>query len=120
MPKEDYSYNLRDWIGHSATDTDFRSSVELIDQIFEYDIREMQAERISNKLSGEVEGFYDEKENGQLEKEGFFFVAGFDDKGIPILPSDANRVVDSKAVRLGKGQKRGVKKKLYGERNIFV
>ncbi|MEA3445958.1 MAG: UPF0236 family protein, partial [Bacteroidota bacterium] len=28
MPKERYSYNIQDWIGYSATDTDFRSSVE--------------------------------------------------------------------------------------------
>ena len=110
MPKEEYSYNLQNWIGHSATDTDFRSSVELINQIFEYNIKEMQAERISNKLSEEVEVFYNEQENIPAEKEGVFFAGGFDDKGVPILPADANRKVDSNGVRLGKGQKRGTKK----------
>jgi len=44
MPKEEYSYNLQDWISLSATDTDFRSSVELINRILGYEIKEMQAE----------------------------------------------------------------------------
>jgi len=58
MPKEEYSYNLQDWIGLSATDMDFRSSVGIINRIFGHDIKEIQAERISNKLSEEVEIFY--------------------------------------------------------------
>lgn len=109
MPKEKYSYNLQDWIGYSATDTDFRSSVELLNKIFGYSIKEMQSERISNELSEEVEVFYEEK-TVFSEKEGHYFAAGFDDKGVPILPSDAGREVDSNGVRLGKGQKNGVKK----------
>ena len=109
MPKEEYSYNLQDWIGYSTTDTDFRSSVELINRILGHNILEMQAERISNKLSEEVEVFYEE---GAIlpQEEGSFFAAGFDDKGVPILPAEVNREIDSSGVRLGKGQKKGVKK----------
>jgi hypothetical protein len=109
MPKEEYSYNLQDWIGYSATDTDFRSSVELINRILGHNILEMQAERISNKLSEEVEVFYEE-EALLPQEEGSFFAAGFDDKGVPILPAEVNREIDSGGVRLGKGQKKGVKK----------
>lgn len=109
MPKGKYSYNLQDWIGYSATDTDFRSSVELLNKIFCYSIKEMQSERISNELSEEVEVFYEEK-TVSPENEGHYFAAGFDDKGVPILPIDAGREVDSNGVRLGKGQKNGVKK----------
>lgn len=69
----------------------------------------MQAERISNKLSEEVEVFYEEEATLPRE-EGIFFAAGFDDKGVPILPAEVNRETDSSGVRLGKGQKRGVKK----------
>ncbi|MEA2077778.1 MAG: ISKra4 family transposase [Candidatus Marinimicrobia bacterium] len=110
IPKEKYSYNLQDWIGYSATDTDFRSSVELINRIFEHNILEMQSERIANLLSAEVENFYESTTILPKEKEGNFYAAGFDDKGVPILPSDAGRESDSNGVRLGKGQKRGVKK----------
>ena len=109
IQKEEYSYNLQNWIGYSATDMDYRSSVELINRIFGQNILEMQSERISNKLSEEVEVFYEEEPILPLE-EGIFFAAGFDDKGIPILPSEVNREADSNGVRLGKGQKRGVKK----------
>ena len=105
IPKEEYSYNLQDWIGLSATDMDFRSSVELINRILGHEIKEMQAERIVNKLSEEVEVFY-EIENKLQKEEGIFFAAGFDDKGIPILPTEVNREVDSSGVRLGKGQKK--------------
>lgn len=109
MPKEEYSYNLQDWIGYSTTDTDFRSSVELINRILGHNILEMQAERISNKLSEEVEVFYEE-EAILPQEEGSFFAAGFDDKGVPILPAEVNREIDSGGARLGKGQKKGVKK----------
>ena len=85
---------------------DFRSSVELINRILGHEIKEMQAERIVNKLSEEVEVFY-ETENKLQKEEGIFFAAGFDDKGIPILPTEVNREVDSSGVRLGKGQKNG-------------
>ena len=110
LPREEYSYNLQDWIGYSATDTDFRSSIELINKIFDYDIKEMQAERISNKLSEEVDEFYNENQNSPIEEEGAFFAGGFDDKGVHILPWDAGRKVEGNGVRLGKGQKKGIKK----------
>jgi len=110
MPKEEYSYNLQDWIGLSATDMDFRSSVGIINRIFGHDIKEIQAERISNKLSEEVEIFYKQETHLNKEEEGSFFAAGFDDKGVPILPAEVNRVADSSGMRLGKGQKKGVKK----------
>ena len=109
LPKGLYSYVLQDWIGFDATEKDYRSSVELINRILKQNISGMQAERISNELSEEVENFYEESAN-ILTTERCYFAAGFDDKGIPILPSEVNRAVDSSGVRLGKGQKNGVKK----------
>jgi len=47
----------------------------------------------------EVDGFHATKENAPSEKEEVFFAGGFDDKGVPILPTDAHRGVDSKTVR---------------------
>jgi hypothetical protein len=109
LPKGEYSYALQDWIGLSATETDFRSSVALVNRIFGHGISAMQSERMANELSGSVDEFYEEKEVGDKE-EGECFAVGFDDKGIPIRASDTDRDVDSNGVRLGKGQKKGVKK----------
>lgn len=112
MPKSKYSYNLQDWIGYNASETDFRSSVKLINRIMGHNFSEMQAQRITNKLSEPVEEFYEKEEFSEQDnnEEGEYFAAGFDDKGIPILPSEVNREVDSSGERLGKGQKNGVKK----------
>lgn len=112
MPEGKYSYTLQDWIGYGASDTDFRSSVKLLNRILGQDFSEMQAQRITNKLSEPVEEFYEKEEFSEQDKkeEGAYFAAGFDDKGIPILPSEVNREVDSSGERLGKGQKNGVKK----------
>lgn len=115
MPKGKYSYILQDWIGYSASDTDFRSSVELLNRILSQNFSEMQSQRIANNLSEQVEEFYENEpvnllKDKEEEKEGEYFAAGFDDKGIPILPSEVNRSLDSSGERLGKGQKNGVKK----------
>ena len=104
-----FSYRIQDWVGFGASDQDFRSSVSLLNRIFLYDLKGMQAERIADKSSSEVDNFYDHCEFAE-KKEGEIFAVGFDDKGVPIKASDVDREQDSKAVRLGKGQKRGVKK----------
>ena len=104
-----FSYCIEDWVGLGASEQDFRSSVSLLNRIFSYDLKGMQSERIADKSSAEVDNFYKHAEFEE-KKEGEIFAVGFDDKGVPIKASDINRVQDSKAVRLGKGQKRGVKK----------
>ena len=104
-----FSYRIQDWVGFGASDQDFRTSVSLLNRIFSYDLKGMQAERIADKSSEEVDNFYEHAEFEE-KKEGEIFAVGFDDKGVPIKASDINREQDSKAVRLGKGQKRGVKK----------
>ena len=104
-----FSYRLQDWVSFGASDQDFRSSVSLLNRIFSYDLSGMQAERLTNISSQEVDNFYEQAEFKE-KKEGEFFAVGFDDKGVPIKASDIDRTQDSTAVRLGKGQKKGVKK----------
>ncbi len=105
-----YSYRLHDWIGLGASDQDFRSSIELLNRIFSYNLQGMQSERIAFNSSIEVDNFYNESISKNKNEEGKCFAVGFDDKGIPIKSSEIDIEHDSKAVRLGKGQKRGVKK----------
>ncbi len=105
-----YSYRLQDWIGFGASDQDFRCSVELLNRIFAYNFSGMQSERIACANAIEVDNFYETTETKKETEEGEYFAVGFDDKGVPIKASDIDREQDSKIVRLGKGQKRGVKK----------
>ncbi len=105
-----YSYRLQDWIGLGASYQDFRSSIELLNRIFSYNLQGMQAERIASKSSIEVDNFYYESEAKNIRGEGKYLAVGFDDKGVPIKASEIDREQESKAIRLGKGQKRGIKK----------
>ncbi len=104
-----FSYRIQDWVSFGASDQDFRSSVSLLNRIFSYDLSGMQSERIASISSRKVDDFY-EYAKFEEKTEGQIFAVGFDDKGVPIKGSDINREQDSKAVRLGKGQKKGVKK----------
>ncbi len=79
-----YSYRLQDWIGLGASDQDFRSSVELLNRIFAYDISGMQSERIACANAIEVDNFYEESEAKKETEEGKYFAVGFDDKGGPV------------------------------------
>jgi hypothetical protein len=111
IENQKYSFVLQNWIGFNSSDTDYRSSVELINRIMGYDFHAMQSHRITNSLSEFVEDYYqDSTLQTQSREEGGYFAVGFDDKGVPIKASEQGKEVQSNAVRLGKGQKRDVKK----------
>jgi len=104
-----FSYTLQDWIGKSATDNTFEESVSDVNRILGMDLAGMQSERITDKMSEDVGAFYDQKVYS-MQKEGKFFAAGFDDKGVPIRAGSLGRKAESNGVRLSKGQKRDVQR----------
>ncbi len=104
-----FSYTLQDWIGRASTDNTFEESVSAVNRILGLNLVGMQSERISEKMSENVEMYYAQKEyNTQIE--GKFFAVGFDDKGVPIRAGCLERKAESNGVRLGKGQKRDVQR----------
>ncbi len=104
LPKSNYSYLLDDWLGYGSTEMDFAQSAEQLKRILGHDLTAMQSQRCSNRLSERVDDFY-EQQAWQDVEDGTHLSVGFDGKGVPIRRSE-----ESVAVRLSKGQKRGVKK----------
>lgn len=105
LPRSSYSYLLSDWMSYGAVEMDFEQSVHHLQRILGHDLSGMQASRRTYALSERVEPFYEQKD-WHDQQEGTHLSVGYDGKGIPIICSQA----ESPASRLGKGQKRGVKK----------
>lgn len=110
LPERCYSYVLTDWLGIAGAQTDYRQAVEQIERILGHSFAGMTAQRDVERLSQEVELYYGQKDWAKLESEGAVLCAGFDGKGVPIVLEDRVGEACSKAVRLGKGQRKGVKK----------
>jgi len=104
-----FSFLLQDWIGCASTEMDYRSSTKYIGKIFGLKLHGMQADRMVDEMSEDVDLFY-ETESPKSADDCEFYAAGFDDKGVSIKASELGHPADSNGVRLGKGQKRGVKK----------
>lgn len=60
-------------------------------------------------IFSKVEAFYQAQDWPMLE-DGTHLSVGYDGKGVPIIRSQTDRKEESTAIRLSKGQKRGVKK----------
>jgi hypothetical protein len=110
LPRSSYSYLLSDWMSYGAVEMDFEQSVDHLQHILGHNLSGMQASRRTYALSDRVEPYYQHKDwaapRGRHQQEGTHLSVGYDGKGIPIIGSQA----ESPATRLGKGQKRGVKK----------
>jgi hypothetical protein len=104
-----FSYTLQDFIGKAATENTYEQSVTYVNKIFGLDFAPMQSERIVTNLSTNVDKYYEQKDN-KKQVEGKYFAAGFDDKGVSIKAGSLNREAESNGLRLGKGQKRDVKR----------
>ena len=109
LPRSNYSYVLDDWLGYAATEMDFAQSAEQLERILGYSLTAMQSQRCSDRLSEEVDDFY-EQQAWQDVEHGTHLSVGFDGKGVPIRRSETQRAEESVAIPLSKGQKKGVKK----------
>ncbi|WKN41456.1 ISKra4 family transposase [Tunicatimonas pelagia] len=109
LPKSNYSYVLDDWLGYGATEMDFAQSAEQLERILGHPLRGMQSQRCSYRLCEQVKDFYEQQAWENIE-DGTHLSVGFDGKGVPIRRSETQRAEESTAVRLSKGQKKGVKK----------
>ena len=112
LPSDKTSYLLKDWLIHCSTDKDFESSCEIVNRILNFDFQAMEALRMSNSLKSNAKIYYDNVELSKQDDSEQLICFSADGKGVPIRASEVNREVDSSAVRLGKGQKNGVKKEV--------
>ena len=107
FPPDLWSYNIQELVGSNASETNFRESVRLMNNLLNLNLSGSGSERGIARLGNSVEAYYAEKE---VEKPTglVHFSASFDGKGVPKKkPKQADAV--TKFARLGKGEKRGVK-----------
>ncbi len=109
LPSGRYSYVLTDWLAYGAVEVDFEQSAKQLERVLGHHLSGMQSSRQTYHLSREVEAFYTQQE-WSAGDDGTHLSVGYDGKGIPIMQSQTGRQADSPAVRLSKGQKKGVKK----------
>jgi hypothetical protein len=110
LPHNGYSYVLNDWLGYGSTELDFRQSVNQLERILGHQLFGMQSSRRTYALSEQVEDFYEQKEWSSVE-DGTHLSVGYDGKGVPLIRSQIEESTpQSTSARLGRGQKKGVKK----------
>lgn len=109
LPDGVYSYVLQDWLSYGAVDLDFQASVDFLGRILNQTFHSQQSSRLTYGLSVEVEDFYESFDWSNQEEESHL-VAGYDGKGVPIMRSETEQAIESVAVRLSRGQSKGVKK----------
>lgn len=109
LPKDRYSYVLKDWMGYGSVEMDFEESVKQLERILGHRLWGMQSNRQTSTLSKNVDAYYDTIDWSEKDA-GTHFSIGYDGKGVPIIRSETDRCRESVSTRLSKGQKRGVKK----------
>jgi hypothetical protein len=102
-----WSYNIQSLVGKNSSETDYRESVCTINELLGLGLSGKSSERNATRLGAQVDEFYD-RHSFLEEKEGLYFSAGFDGKGVPkIKPS--LEIKDNPKQRLNRGEKRGIK-----------
>jgi hypothetical protein len=109
LPADNFSYLLQDWLGHGATEMDHGQNVGFLDRILQIGLWEQHSCRQTNRLSVQVDSYYEE-DSADYSEEGTHLSVGFDGKGIPIKASEVSRQRQGTASRLGRGKKKGVKR----------
>ncbi len=102
-----WSYNIQELVGENSSETNFRESVRLLNELLGLKLSGKSSERNTERLGEYVEEFYD-LNSYQDEEEGPHFMASFDGKGVSKKkPVSSER--DNPKERLSRGEKRGVK-----------
>lgn len=112
LPASNYSYLLQDWLGQSSSERTFESSCKMLNKVLGMELKGMQSHRICEQLAETGSTFYKDKQIIFDTEPEEFACSSFDGKGIPIRADEAEREVESSAVRLSKGQKRDTKKEV--------
>ncbi len=102
-----WSYNIQELVGENSSETNFRESVRLLNELLGLKLSGKSSERNTERLGEYVEEFYD-LNSYQDGEEGPHFMASFDGKGVSKKkPVSSER--DNPKERLSRGEKRGVK-----------
>jgi len=107
MPADLWSYNIQEMTGANASETNFRESVRLMNDLLGLGLSDVGSKRNAGNLGSQVGQYYEQKER-PLPAGAVCFSASFDGKGVPkIKEKDKGQTKEIK--RLGKREKRDVK-----------
>ena len=112
LPRSKYSYLLQKWLEASAVENNYRESAERFHELFGFSFGPNLVCRMTGKVSGAVESFYEQAAAPAAESEGECLAIGLDGKGVRLVKSARAEAPASEApkARLGKGEKPGTKK----------
>jgi hypothetical protein len=111
LPAHKYSYLLEKWLQASACESDFRSTVDRFNEIFDFSFFPEVPQRLGLSVGGDVERFYEECAPVDADTEGSHIAVSADCKGVRILRSERTDAKEPlQSPRLGKGEKTGIKK----------
>ena len=110
LPNTQLSYKLQDLIGKRSTEENYRSSVDMLNNVLALRLEGSEVKRVIERLSPLASSYYEDYPVPVTEvEEGSHLCFGNDGKGVPIIKSERTEgAVD--VGRLIKGQKRGTKK----------
>ena len=113
LPDDKYSYLLTDLSLSRATETDYRESTEIFEELFGLNLTQSVPQRQCEKVSQHVDEFYEQLAPPSADTEGSHLAISCDGKGVRLVKSERegdDYKVETPKARLAKGEKRGKKK----------
>lgn len=110
LPTTQMSYKLQSLIGKRSTEENYRSSVDMLNELLGLGLEAPEVKRVIEQLSPLASSYYEDYPvAATAPEEGSHLCFGNDGKGVPIIKSEREESTTDVG-RLMKGQKRGVKK----------
>lgn len=110
LPCTQLSYKLQSLIGKRSTEENYRSSVDMLNELLDLGLEAPEVKRVIEQLSPHAASYYEDYPVADsAPEEGSHLCFGNDGKGVPIIKSEREDSPTDEG-RLMKGQKRGVKK----------
>ena len=102
LPERSYSYLLQDWMNLLSIRDSFGEASVTLNKLLGLGVSPSRFEVVNRESANSYDEFYENKEVPRSENEGEIQVIGFDGKGVPVIKSEAAKILS----RLGKGEKR--------------
>ena len=102
LPERSYSYLLQDWMNLLSIRDSFGEASVTLNKLLGLGVSPSRFEVVNRESANSYDEFYENKEVPTSENEGEIQVIGFDGKGVPVIKSEAAKILS----RLGKGEKR--------------
>jgi hypothetical protein len=106
LPGRSYSYLFQEYMDLLSISNPFQQSSEILEKFLGFKIYSNRFDAVSRTSCTSYDQYYDAKPLPEPESEGSILVTGFDGKGVPVIKSEAAKIIG----RRGKGKKRQKKK----------